>query len=111
MKGFSEGQVSILGFDCVRACKSEGGIEEERLGGLDCQELHPKVVNQARKKDAFELKQYGVHWMVKREEGWGNAGKTPISTRWVDVSKGNEEDPDSDSELVSHEFKRDTREQ
>ena len=46
---------------------------------------------------------------VPIEECWANTGKEPIGTRWVDVSKGDEANPEYRSRLVAQEIKRDNR--
>jgi hypothetical protein len=47
---------------------------------------------------------------VPIEECWANTGKEPIGTRWVDVNKGDEANPEYRSRLVAQEIKRDNRE-
>ena len=41
---------------------------------------------------------------------WANTGKDPIGTRWVDVKKGDDVNPEYRSRLVAKEIKRDNRE-
>ena len=37
-------------------------------------------------------------------------GKDPIGTRWIDVNKGDDDNPEYRSRLVAQEIKRDNRE-
>ena len=47
---------------------------------------------------------------VPIEECWANTGKDPIGTRWVDVFKGDDANPEYRSRLVAQEIKTDKRE-
>ena len=47
---------------------------------------------------------------VPIEECWANTGKDQIGTRWVDVNKGDDVNPEYRSRLVAQEIKRDKRE-
>ena len=42
-------------------------------------------------------------------KAWANTGKKPIAVRWVDVNKGDDEDPNYRSRLVGREIKTDDR--
>ena len=44
-----------------------------------------------------------MYTRVPVEQCWERAGKAPIGTRWVDVSKGDEKYPDYRSRLVAQE--------
>ena len=44
------------------------------------------------------------------EECWANTGKEPIGTRWVDINKGDESNPDYRSRLVAQEINDSKRE-
>ena len=50
-----------------------------------------------------------VYTKVPVEECWANTGKAPIATRWIDINKGDENEPNYRSRLVAKEFKTDER--
>ena len=54
-----------------------------------------------RKRNAYE--------QVNMEERWASTRKDPIGTRWVDVNKGDDVNPEYRSRLVAREIKRDKR--
>ena len=47
---------------------------------------------------------------VPIKECWDQTGKDPIGTRWIDINKGDEMNPEYRSRLVAQEIKTDTRE-
>jgi predicted TPR repeat methyltransferase len=57
-----------------------------------------------------EINKHNVYEKVPIEERWTNTGKDPIGTRWVDVNKGDDVNPEYRSGLVAQEIKMDKRE-
>ena len=57
-----------------------------------------------------EFRKHRVYDKVDIQECWDNTGKEPIGTRWVDINKGDESNPDYRSRLVAQEIKVDKRE-
>ena len=57
-----------------------------------------------------ELAKHGVYTKVPLEECWKETGMAPIGTRWVDVNKGDEDNPEYRSRLVAKEIKVNKRE-
>ena len=72
-------------------------------------ELDPKFGRKARMEEMKEVNKHSVSVKVPIEECWANTGKDPISTRWVDVNKGDDANPEYRSRLVAQEIKRDNR--
>ena len=47
---------------------------------------------------------------VPISECYTNTGKAPVDTRWIDINKGDDDNPNYRFRLVGREFKRDKRE-
>ena len=73
-------------------------------------ELDPTGVEKAHLEELGELAKHGVYVKAPIAECWEETGKAPIGTRWIDVNKGDDENPDYRSRLVAQEIKRDKRE-
>ena len=71
--------------------------------------LKPDLVKQARTEELAEFKAFKVYDKVNIEECWEVTGKDPIGTKWVDVNKGDDVNPDYRSRLVAQDIKTDTR--
>ena len=62
----------------------------------------------ARKDEIKFFQKQGVYEKVKRAACYERAGRAPVKVRWVDVNKGDEQNPDYQSRLVAMEFKTDS---
>ena len=71
--------------------------------------LKPALTKQARCEEIVYFKEMKVYTKVPVEECWANTGKAPIATRWIDINKGDENEPNYRSRLVAKEFKTDER--
>ena len=49
----------------------------------------------------------GVYAKVPKQECWEQTDKDPIAVRWIDINKGDAENPNYRSRLVAKEFKTD----
>ena len=47
---------------------------------------------------------------VDIQQCWDETGVEPIGTRWVDINKGDEDNPEYTSRLVAQDIKRDKKE-
>ena len=65
-------------------------------------------VEQARKEEIEFFRKQGVYEKVWRTTCYGRTGKAPVKVRWVDVNKGDEQNPEYRSRLVAMEFKTDS---
>ena len=74
---------------------------DERTG----QVLDPKRVKTARQEEVEFMRKIALFDVVDLLEAWDRTGKAPVTTRWVDVNKGTEEDPDVRSRFVARDFK------
>ena len=57
-----------------------------------------------------EFAKHEVYKKVPIEDCWNATGAAPIGTRWVDVNKGDERNPEYRSRLVAKEIKTSKRE-
>ena len=61
---------------------------------LTKQELSAPLVKAARKKELEYFESKGVWKKVPIQEAWKVSGRPPITVRWVDVNKGDDQHPD-----------------
>ena len=73
-------------------------------------ELDPKLVLAARQEEMEQFKKHMVYEKVKGEVCWNTTGKGPIGTRWVDINKGDEVNPEYRSMLVAQQIKYNSKE-
>ena len=83
--------------------KASGQVIRDSVNG---QLLLEALVRAARKLELeyFESKQ--VWEKVPRSEALARTGKRPISVRWIDVNKGDDDDPKLRSRLVAREIRK-----
>ena len=112
-----EKEMTIMGLDVnhvfgqdSESFGSEDTETREYWDDLSGRELDPKLVKKARMEEIKEINKHNVYEKVPIEECWTNTGKDPIGTRWVDVNKGDDANPEYRSRLVAQEIKRDNRE-
>ena len=66
--------------------------------------VEPERVNAARKEEMQTFNEYNAFTVVPISECAHFTGKQPIDTRWVDVNKGDSENPNCGSRLAGGEF-------
>ena len=88
----------------------QGHGEEKYWDDLSGKSLIPEMVQKARLEELGEIAKHGVYERVPLDECWKNTGQPPIGTRWVDVNKGDDENPDYRSRLVAQELNTEKRE-
>ena len=69
-----------------------------------------ELIRKARKEEMTDFENNGVYTKVPMEECWKATGKEPIGTRWVDINKGDEEQPEYRSRLAAKAIISDKRE-
>ena len=69
--------------------------------------LDPGLVRKAREEEMIEFNKHGVYIKVPVKECWDVTGRAPIGCRWVDVNKGDEDNPEYRSRNVAHDLKHD----
>ena len=57
-----------------------------------------------------EFRKHGVYMKVPLQRCWEETGKDPIGVRWVDINKGDKDNPEYRSRLVAQEINMDKRE-
>ena len=67
-------------------------------------ELPAKLVKEARAEELEYFNTLPVWKVVKTQECWDTTGSPPISTKWVDVNKGDQQDYDIRCRLVAREM-------
>ena len=105
----------IMSLDEMRSTAAVEKIEEcpsEALHETGCEglvafdditghELDPRLMTRARKEEIAYFKSMGVYEKVSVNECWGETGKAPIAVRWVDINKGDTQNPNYRSRLVA----------
>ena len=66
--------------------------------------LDPKQVKRARAEEVEYIHKMHLYDKVPIEECRKKTGKNPISTRWIDISKGDNQSPNYRSRLVAREI-------
>ena len=94
----------------IAAFDAEGNSEKQYWDDLSGKRLNPKLVKEARKEEMVEFRKHGVYVKVPIQRCWDETGKDPIGVRWVDINKGDDEDPEYRSRLVAQEINMDKRE-
>ena len=69
--------------------------------------LETQRVLEARAEEIKYYKDKTIYIKVPRAKCFEKTGKAPIRVRWVDVNKGDENEPNYRSRLVAMEFKKD----
>ena len=73
----------------------------EAFDGQSREPLDPKLVGIARRKEIQYFKSMGVYDKVNISESYAQTGRAPVGVRWVDVNKGDSENPNHRSRLVA----------
>ena len=83
----------------------EQGFSGRFRDDLTGQLLNDELVLQARRIELQFFNKKSVRRKVPLEEARRRTGRPPISTRWVDVNKGDEQNPNYRSRLVARQMK------
>ena len=76
------------------------------IDDLSGKELEPEGVKKARLEEVEVFKSHNAYSFVPITECHAFTGKQPIATRWVDVNKGDENDPEYRSRCVAKKIHR-----
>ena len=102
------------GTDCGNRRRRGNGKGEpwdlEAWDDVSGKALDPEKVKEARKEELGYFRRYEVYKKVPTKECWEKTGKAPIGVRWIDINKGDADNPEYRSRLVAKEIKRDQRE-
>jgi hypothetical protein len=84
----------------------ESMLEGEGLEGASLDEhISPTLLKAAREEELSFMETIDMWEKSSYEECYLRTGRGPVSTRWVDVDKGREGDPDIRCRLVARDFK------
>ena len=79
--------------------------EEEHTDQRTGKHLDPELVRSARLEEIKFMEKIGLYEEATIEQCWEMTGKSPISTKWVDIDKGAIGSPDVRCRLVARDFK------
>ena len=68
--------------------------------------LRTDLVRKARQEEMDVFAKFPVYKKVPIADSWHHTGKGPIGTKWVDINKGDLDEPEYRSRLVAKEIKR-----
>ena len=102
--------IPIISRDGRKAFMDDNQEAGQFWDDLSGKELNAKLVKRAREEEMKDINKHNVYEQVDIRECWDNTGKEPIGTRWVDINKGDDVNPDYRSRLVAQEIKHDKRE-
>ena len=83
----------------------ENGYSGRYKDDLTGQVLKDQLVRNARAKEIAYFQSKGVWIKVDKRHARARSGRPPISVRWVDVNKGDEQNPNYRSRLVARQLK------
>ena len=87
------------------------GVNTQRYwDDMSGKELRADLIAAAREEEMKEVYKHKLYTKVPLQQCWDETGKDPIGTRWVDVNKGDDEDPEYRCRLVAQEINRGKRE-
>ena len=71
--------------------------------------LNQELVLKARAEQMGEVRTFEVYRKVSIQQCWNETGKNPIGVRWVDVNKGDNENPEIRCRITAKEFNNNKR--
>ena len=83
---------------------------EEAWDDVSGVQLDPKAVREARIEEVECIHTMDLYTKVPIAECRNKTGKAPISVRWIDINKGDAENPNYRSKLVAREINTHKRE-
>ena len=92
--------------ECVDVEINSIGQQITYRDAMTGQMLDPTLVKAARKLELEYFASKQVWHKRTREEAFRNQGKAPITVKWVDVNKGDEQNPKYRSRLVAREIRK-----
>jgi hypothetical protein len=83
----------------------ETWAKEEIIDQKSGKILDPELVVAARAEEVDFMRKIKLYEKAPVTEAWEMTGKAPTSVKWVDLDKGNDEEPDVRCRLVGRDFK------
>ena len=87
----------------MNALRQGGEAFQDAITG---QPLRAEMVRAARKEEMAYVASKNVWTKTTRQEAFARQGKAPITVKWLDVNKGDDESPNYRSRLVAREVRR-----
>ena len=75
-------------------CKDDGHCEYH-FDDVSGKRLDTSLAQAAREDEMIQFKSHGVYVKVPITESWRITGKGPIGVRWIDINKGDDENPET----------------
>ena len=104
---------AILQRETIRSEKQDPQVEALAMAAIpdfwndvSGKQLDPDLVITARTEEIEETRRGNLYDKVDISECWDVAGKGPITTRWVDINKGDTVHPEYRSRIVAREMKK-----
>ena len=72
--------------------------------------LDKELVLQARAEQIGEVKKFQVYLKVPIQNCWNDTGTDPVGVRWLNVNKGDTQNPEIRCRIVAQEFNTQKRE-
>ena len=105
-----DGRIIRGGIGAVMPSEDKEYDWEQFWDNISGKRLRTAGVRLAREEETQEVRKHNLYDKVPIKECWGNTGRKPIGTGWVDVNKGDEVREELRSRLVAKEIKKDIRE-
>ena len=111
--GLQRPEESMTDIELLKICQADGDTielnvaeQEERFtDAITGQVLKPDLVRAARREEMEYFAAEGVWTRRPRAECFERTGKRPVTVKWVDVNKGDDESPNYRSRLVAREIR------
>ena len=97
------GQVPATSDETELNAMQNGSVFKDALTG---QTLDPELVKRARRAELEYFETKNVWFKKPRADAFQKMGKAPITVKWVDVNKGDTENPNYRSRLVAREIRK-----
>ncbi len=85
--------------DLHETAVTDGMVAIDDVSG---EELDATQVMKARAEEITYFRSMGVYTNVPVEECWGDTGRGPIATRWIDINKGDRQNPQLQDSVGGH---------
>ena len=100
-----EGEIGTVCEDPVEKQFTQSLGDCDFIDDVSGKVLDENLVRKAREDERIGVNKHNVYTKVPIQEWFDKTGGPPISTKWVDVNKGDDVEPDYRSRWVGREFK------
>ena len=107
--GIIKGEVNEMALASVEDQECQDYMDEY-VDDMSGKPLITSLVNEARGDEMKKFRQHNVYTKVPIAECVATTGKQPIGSKWIDINKGDEKEPNYRSRLVAKEIRRDPNE-